>query len=215
MTGTFALFDIQNFLTPLKRVLPPMLVVVVAAIATPWPAFAIGAAAIAMSLLAANPFAADERGRLDTLYSTLPVSRRSVVVGRYLALLAVYAVVAVLATVVAIVVPLVRGEEVDYSVLLPVNLVSLVIFSVALAVQLPFFFSLGFTRARPMMYLPVAVLIGAFYLASQTGLLDRVDPAAVASGNPAVLALVGVGGSLVALVVSAVVSIARYGRRPL
>ena len=215
MTGTFAVFDIRNFFSPTKRVLPPLLLVVVAAVVTPWPAFAIGTAAIAMSLLAANPFAADERGRLDTLYSTLPVSRRGVVVGRYLALLAVYVLVAALATVVAIVVPLVRGGEIAFELLAPVNVASFVVFCVAVAVQLPFFFGLGFTRARPMMYLPIAVLIGAFYLASQTGLLDRVDPLAVASANPVGLAFAGVGGALVALVVSAAVSVSRYGRRSL
>jgi hypothetical protein len=58
-------------------------------------------------------------------------------------------------------------------------------------------------------------VIGALYLASQTGLLDGVDPVAVASGNPVALALVGIGGSLAALVVSAAVSTARYARRSL
>lgn len=216
MTGTFALFDMTNFLTPAKRLAPPLLFVLVLGVITPWPAVAIGGAAIVMSLLAPNPFAADERGRLDTLYATLPITRRTVVVGRYIALVALYLGVALLATIAAVVIPLVEGKAVaTTAVLAEVDAAGFVLFAVALAVQLPFFFSVGFTRARPMMYIPVAVLAAACWVASETGMLDHVSVLSVSSLNPAVLWAPGLVVAVVALVVSAAISSTRYARRAL
>jgi ABC-type transport system involved in multi-copper enzyme maturation permease subunit len=215
MIGTFAMFDVVNFATPLKRILPPILMVLIAVVASPWPAVGIGGAAIIMSLLAPNPFAADERGRLDTLYATLPVSRRTVVFGRYVALLVLYVAVAAFATLIAIVIPLIEGESVDFALLGLVNAGSFFVFGLAIAVQLPFFFSIGFTHARPMMYIPVAVLAGGAWLAAQTGILDTVDLGTVVSVNPAVLWVTGLVLVLAALAGSAVISSERYRRRAL
>ena len=215
MIASFALFDIANFVTPAKRVAPPLLIVAIAAIITPWPTFAIGAAAIVMSLLAANPFAADERGRLDTLYATLPLSRSAVVIGRYVSLTVIYLLVVLAANILAVAVPLTKGAEIDLWMLGMINLASVIIYALAIAVQLPFFFSVGFTRARPMMYIPVGVVAGLLWLAGQTGLVDDSDFTALQSIDPVVAVGVGVGVSVVALVISAAVSSVRYGRRSL
>jgi ABC-type transport system involved in multi-copper enzyme maturation permease subunit len=215
MTGTFALFDMANFITPAKRIIPPLLIVMLAALATPWPAFGVIAAAIAMSLLAPNPFADDERGHLDTLYATLPITRRTVVTGRYLALIVLYLVVALVATLAAVIISLIKGNPIGFDVLGLVNLVGVLIFAILLAVQLPFFFSVGFTRGRPMMYMPLAVLAGGAWLAGQTGLLSRIDLGSVTSLNPVALWVSGLAIAVLALVASAGLSSVRYGRRAL
>src|SRR4051812_362197 len=112
MIARFVVFDILNFVTPVKRFAPAMFLVLVAPWAAPSPAFGIGTAAIVMSLLAANPFAADERGRLDTLYATLPVTRRGVVIARYIALMVLYVAAAALGTGAALVVQIKSGQAV-------------------------------------------------------------------------------------------------------
>lgn len=215
MIAKFAVFDMLNFLTPVKRVAPALLLVLLAPWAAPSPAFGIGAGAIVMSLLVSNPFAADERGRLDTLYATLPLTRRGIVVGRYLALFALYIVVAAVGTAAAVVVQIKNGDAVDPLLFGAVNAVALMFFAIALAVQLPFFFSLGFTRARLMSFLPAAVFVGAAVLASQLGFLN--GPGLV-DGIARNLNALWVGAPIVAaaaLAASIAISAVRYSRRAL
>jgi ABC-type transport system involved in multi-copper enzyme maturation permease subunit len=215
MIGTFALFDIVNFVTPVKRIAPALLLVLVAPVISPWPAFGIGAAAIVMSLLASNPFSADERGHLDTLYATLPISRRSIVVARYLALVLLYVAVALLATVAVIVVTISQGKIVDFVSLGAVNGASLLVFTIALAVQLPFFFSVGFTRARLMTFIPVVVVVGGAAIASQTGMLEHTDVVSEIGRHLDILWVSTPIVAAIALAASIAISSARYGRRAL
>ena len=215
MIGTFARFDIINFVTPVKRIAPALLLVLVAPAISPWPAFGIGAAAIVMSLLASNPFAADERGRLDTLYATLPISRRSIVISRYLALVVLYVAVALIATIAVIVVTVSQGKPVDFVLLGAVNVASLLVFAVALAVQLPFFFSVGFTRARLMTFIPVVVVVGGAAIASQTGILKHADVVSEIAHHLDTLWVAAPIVAGVALAASIVISSTRYGSRAL
>jgi ABC-type transport system involved in multi-copper enzyme maturation permease subunit len=215
MIVTFARFDIINFVTPVKRIAPALLLVLVAPAISPWPAFGIGVAAIVMSLLASNPFAADERGRLDTLYATLPISRRSIVIARYLALAVIYVAVALVATVAVIVVTVSQGKTVDFVLLGAVNVASLLIFAIALAVQLPFFFSVGFTRARLMTFIPVVVVVGGAAIASQTGVLNDADVVSEIARNLDTLWVAAPIVAALALAASIVISSTRYGRRAL
>ncbi|MEP6481595.1 MAG: ABC-2 transporter permease [Rhodoglobus sp.] len=215
MIGTFARFDIVNFATPVRRVAPALLLVLATAVATPWPMFAIGTAAIVMSLLAANPFSADELGHLDTLYSTLPITRRNVVIGRYLALVLVYLATALLASIAAIIITLAGRHDIDILALAAINVAAFLVFAVSVAVQLPFFFSVGATRARPMIFIPAVVFGGGAALASQTGLLSRIDFATVISANLGILWVAVPVVAVAALAGSIAISSVRYGRRAL
>ncbi|MET4783305.1 ABC-2 transporter permease [Glaciihabitans sp. UYNi722] len=187
----------------------------VVATLTPWPEVGIIAAAMIMSFLAPNPFAADERGHLDTLYATLPITRR-VVVGRYLALVALYLAVAVVATIAVVVIPLTKGTAIDFAAFVPVNVAGFVIFAVALAVQLPLFFIVGYTRARPLIYIPIVAFVLVAWLVSQAGILDHGAFGSAGGSLPSgwILGLLVVI-AVAALVASAVISSARYGRRDL
>lgn len=215
MIARFAVFDILNFATPVKRVAPALFLVLVAPWAAPSPAFGIAAAAIVMSLLASNPFAADERGRLDTLYATLPLSRRGIVVGRYLALMAVYLIAAALATAAAVVIQIKSGSAPDPLLFGAVNVIALLFFAVAVSLQLPFFFSVGFTRARLLAFIPATVVVGGGALAAQFGALSATGLIDVISHN---LTALWVGAPLVVaalLAASIAISSARYSRRAL
>ncbi|CAN5277405.1 hypothetical protein BH09ACT2_BH09ACT2_08390 [soil metagenome] len=215
MIAKFILFDMLNFVTPVKRVAPALFLVLVAPAVAPWPAVGIGSAAIVMSLLASNPFATDERGRLDTLYATLPMSRQNIVVGRYLALVVMYLVVAVLATASTLFVQIASGDAVDFWLLGVVNVASLLIFAVGLAVQLPFFFSLGFTRARLMTFIPATLLVGGAALASQLGLIHGAQLTRLISYNLDILWPTASLLCAAALAASVVISAMRYRRRAL
>lgn len=215
MIAKFVLFDMLNFVTPVKRIAPALFLVLVAPFVAPWPALGIGAAAIVMSLLASNPFATDERAGLDTLYATLPMTRRSVVLGRYISLVVLYLIVASLGTVAAIVVHIKDGQVVDFRLLQLVNVVALLIFIGGLAVQLPFFFSVGFTRARFMTFIPAALLVGGAALASQLGLIHGADLIRVVSHNVNSLLLPALIIGAAALAVSVVISATQYSRRAL
>lgn len=215
MIATFAAFDTANFVVPLRKILPPALVVVLAAVVTPWPVTSVVAGAVVMTLLAPHHFADDERSDLDVLYSTLPVDRRTVVIGRYLSLLLVYLAVAALATLATVVVSGLEGSPVPVDVLVPAHLGSLIFFCVAVAVQLPFFFALGHARARPMIYVPVVVLSAGTWLLGQTSLFDGLDPRSVASLDPVPAWSAGAAGALALFVASAAVSVVLYRRRPL
>lgn len=215
MIATFTAFDVMSFVSPLKRFAPMLLAIVAVAVFAPFPAFSIAAAAALMILLAPQTFATDERGRLDTLYATLPVSRRTVVVGRYLALVLLYLVMAAFATAVAAAVGLVQGERVSPGLLALVNLGALVFFLLVIAVQLPFFFAAGFTRARPMMYIPLVVVAGLAWLAGRLGIHQSLAPGDLGALHPA-LAVTLVLLALAAVVtVSAMTAAARYARRSL
>ena len=215
MIVRFAVFDILNFITPAKRVAPALLLVLVAPWAAPSSAFGIGAAAIVMSLLASNPFAADERGRLDTLYATLPITRRGIVIGRYLALLVAYLVAAALATAVAVVVQIKSGQAVDPRLFGAVNVFSLLFFAVAISLQLPFFFSVGFTRARLLTFIPAAVLVGAAAVASQVGTLSAHGLINGVSRSLTALWIVAPIVVTAVLVASLIIASAQYSRRAL
>lgn len=215
MIATFTTFDILSFATPLRRFLPSVAVVVVVAVIAPLPALAIPVAAALMALMAPQTFATDERGRLDTLYAILPISRRTVVAGRYLAVVILYLAMAAVATLAAVAVTLAQGASVPLGQLAVINLVCLVVLLLMISAQLPFFFGLGFARARPMMYLPLVAVSGAVWLAERFALRDAVDLEAVTRLHPAAvaapLALVVVG----AVVLSALLAAGRYEARSL
>jgi hypothetical protein len=215
MIAAFARFDLRNTFGQGTRVLAPLAFVALVAVVFPLPALAVIGAVAVGSLIASGPFLADERGRLDTLYATLPVTRRHVVIGRYVTLVVLYLVAAAIASVVSLVAAGVRGAPFDGGAFVLAHAVGFLAVSVALAVQVPFFFSVGFTRARPMMYLPLAVLVAALWLTKNSGLFDHVTELRMPAASLAVAEVLAVLLGLALLVGSAAVSVGRYRRRAL
>jgi ABC-type transport system involved in multi-copper enzyme maturation permease subunit len=212
MTAAFTGFDLRNMLG--VRTLLPLLFVAVFGATLPVPGLPIVIGALIASVTVSTPFQGDERGRLDTLYATAPLARRSVVVGRYLSTL-VFALAAVLiGTVTTLVSAAVRHQAVSWPLIAVMLLVALVCICVTYAVQLPWFFALGFTRGRPMVYIPVAVIAVGGFLAGQSGMLTSASPAEI--GLPPWPLAVGVGcAGIAALVVSGAVSDRLYRHREL
>lgn len=212
MVLTFTRFDLASLWAQRARLLSPVLFVVAVTLLLPLPELAALAAFAVTTLFAATPFIADERSQLDTLYATLPITRRTVVLGRYLLLLLGFVAVDLLGTGLAALGTLVRGDAVSTATLAEVQPVAFLATSVALGVQLPLFFALGYARARPMTFVPAVVLLGPLYLAYRLGWLDNLALPDLSS--PLVMSTAAVGG-LAVLALSAAASARLYARREL
>lgn len=216
MTAAFTLFDLRNFATtqPLRMLLPLALVVVFGA-TVPLSGAPIVIGALMAAVTASYYFQGDERGLLDTLYAITPISRCSVVVGRYISMLVLAAISVGLGAATAFIAAAIRHESLSWPVTATMLLAAFGIVTVAFAVQLPWFFALGFTRGRPMVYVPVGVIAVAAFVASQTGLrhgsvrlASFSDPSALATAMVLIL-------GAAALVASATVAVRLYRKRAL
>ncbi|GEK80682.1 ABC-2 transporter permease [Agrococcus baldri] len=204
MIAAFARFDLRSWFARTQTMLT-LLFVVVVGIALPVPGMAIVAAGFVTSIMVSAPFLGDEHGRLDTLYGVLPVTRGAVVVGRTLALVAYYLAAAILATAVTLVMALARGEQVAPGILLIAHAAAAAFLGVTMALQLPVFFRIGYSRGRLMAYAPALVVAGLAWLAQATGALAPMQQALAGIPLAAMVAggiVLGVLGICIAAVVA-------------
>lgn len=216
MIATFTRFDLRNFATTQPaRVIIPLAFVIIFGATLPVPGLPILAGGIIAAITASYPFQGDERGLLDTLYATTPVSRRAVTVGRYLSTLLMAAVAIGLGIGVAAVMATIRHQELSGSLIGTMSMAAFAVVAIALSVQLPWFFALGFTRGRPMIFIPVAVISVAGWLAGRSGLLDGTSPGGMVPtpGAPVVIGVLVAGTALLAA--SATIATRLYARREL
>lgn len=212
MTFLFARFDLRTWV-PQRQALLPLAFIAVIAVVLPVPGFAIIGAALVTSLVLSTAFLGDERGGLDTLYGILPVSRRSIVIGRTLSLLVYYLLAAAIATVVTLVVAAVRSEAISIHLILLLHAVALAIVGLSFSLQLPVFFRIGYARARYMAYAPSATLAALAWLGQATGAMDGLSnresiPVFLVSGIAAGFGVIGVA-------IGAFAGVAAYRRRSL
>lgn len=205
MITAFTRLDLSAWF-PRTQTLLTLLFVAVIGVVLPIPGMAIVAAGLVTSLMVSTPFLGDERGRLNTLYGVLPVSRSTVVTGRAMSVLTYYLAAAALATAVTVVMALVRGTQIPTDLLLVAHAAALGFIGLSMALQLPVFFRVGYSRGRFVAYAPAFVVAGGAWLLQATGAhvpfqdaLSGVPMLAIA-GAGVLLALLGV---VVAIVVSA------------
>lgn len=203
MIASFTRLDLSSWF-PRSQTLLTLVFVVVIGVLLPVPGMAVMAAVT--SLMVSSPFLGDERGHLDTLYGVLPVSRRTVVIGRALSVFSYYLVAAGLATAVTVVMATVRGDAIASEILIIAHASALAFVGLSMALQLPVFFRIGYSRGRLMAYAPVFVVAGLAWLTQALGVqgpfveaFDGVPIAAIAGAGAAI----GVGGIICAIVVGA------------
>ncbi len=211
MSLAFARFDLQSWL-PRTQTLLPLAFIAVVGIVLPVPGMAIAASAIVTMLLVSAPFLGDERGRLDTLYGVLPVSRRSIVVGRMLAILVLFVIAAAVANATTLVMAAVRGGSPDPQLLLIANAAAFALVGLAVSLQLPVLFRIGYSRGRLMAYAPALVIAGLAWLGQELGLLTSDAPA---PAPVAVLAGIGFALGVLGVVVGTAVAVRQYEGREL
>ncbi|WP_114559534.1 ABC-2 transporter permease [Desertihabitans aurantiacus] len=211
---TFTRFDLASWF-PRRQNLLTLTFAALAGVALPVPGMAVVAAALVTSLMVSAPFLGDERGRLNTLYGVLPVSRRSVVLGRALSVLVYYLVAAVVGTVVTLVVAAVRGDALPApELLVTVHAIAFAVVGVAMAVQLPALFRVGYSAGRLIAYAPAFLIACLAWLAQATGVLAPL--AASASEVPvAVVAAAGFGLGVLGIVVGTALAVHFYRTREL
>jgi hypothetical protein len=154
------------------------------------------------------PFYISERARLDTLYAVLPLSRRSLLLGRYVWALAAFAAVAAVGIPVSLLVAGLEHVSFPGNALTAIVAVSWALFALNISVVYPLFVRFGATLAGMLgAVVPISALAGAAYTAGQAWVLK---PGPVWPGLLAV-------GCVILFCASAAVTMAlnpRRARRP-
>ncbi|NLJ90514.1 MAG: ABC-2 transporter permease [Clostridiales bacterium] len=120
---------------------------------------------VGLPMILTYPFAISEKNNLDTLYSTLSLDRKDVVVGRY-AFVLINEIIAILVLVIVAIIksnfkPLDMSSE---ELVLYVCILSM-FFSFIVSFQYPILFKLGYSKAKLYTYIPMMIiffLIGLF-----------------------------------------------------
>ncbi len=209
-TLAFARFDVLFWL-PRRQTLLPLVLIVVVGIVLPVPGMAVLTSAVVASMMISAPFLGDERGRLETLYGVLPLSRSDVVGGRALAIVVYYLVASVIAVVMTAVVGVVRGSIVPLELMGVALAVSFAFIGLAMSVQLPVLFRVGYSRGRLVAYAPALIVAGVLWLNEATGAFEL---GGLSFPVPVVLAA-GIALGVMGVVVGALLASRAYGRREL
>ncbi|PPF43357.1 hypothetical protein C5B85_13610 [Pseudoclavibacter sp. AY1F1] len=211
MTLAFTRFDLTSWAFK-KQTLLLLAFIALIGIVLPIPGMAIAASALVTSLILSAPFLGDERDRLDTLYGVLPISRSTVVVGRALSVLLFGLAAVAVATAVTFVMAWVRNRELAPELLIVSYAAAFAIVGLAVGVQLPVLFRVGYTRGRFMVYVPVIVIAGGAWVGQAAGILgDQTFSALPLEGVVAACAAIGVIG----ITVGTGLAVRFYGAREL
>jgi len=106
-------------------------------------------------IFSSYPFSVGERSALDTLYATLPVSKKKIVAGRYLFSICLTLTALVLSCLISFIMMQVLGKNFDLLITFTSALVCFVLFSLIEAIQMPIFFKFGYTKAKFLTYIPL------------------------------------------------------------
>lgn len=163
--------------------------------------FSIGILMVYALFYSSYPFIMAEKNQLDLLYATLPLRKSTLVAGRYLFALTMNLYGAVFAIVLGAVYSMIKKEPFFLPEQLLTLLLIFVMFTFVTCLQFPFYFKLGYTKAKivammPLMFIPV-VVIGIEKLMPNgfetlVELIQR-NPAAVVIGVAVVWILTAVG----------------------
>lgn len=214
MIARFVLLDLHGLARKPWRILAGLgtLVLISAAIL---PAFAIPLAAVFAVVIVPDAFLMDERGRLDILYATLPISRTTVVVGRYVTSIVVYVLAAAVGNAITLLAPEFGGAPTHPAFLALVNVAGFIVAALGLAIQLPVFFAIGFTKARFASLLPAIAVLVAITIGHKSGLFSGRLAATLTGSIPPAIAVTSVAAGVALLVISALAARSVYQRRSL
>ena len=109
-------------------------------------------------MVAGYPFSIGDKANIDMFYTTLPLSRKQVVTGRYLFTLCLYAITILISLALIAVAVVVRGNHVEAMEVLYGISWSFLLFSFMVGVQFPLYFKMGYTKARLLANLPLFIL---------------------------------------------------------
>ncbi len=127
----------------------------------------IGVGLMIATLLLGYPFAIGEKSNLDALYTTLSIKKKEVVKGRFMFALIINICAIVFSNVLAVAglyISRIGGFATDIGVggYAESLLILSLIFIFTQAVQIPFFFKLGYTKAKVLSIIPFIILMLGF-----------------------------------------------------
>ena len=118
--------------------------------------FAAGFLMLFGTLFISYPFSAGERNGIDLLYATLSITRKTVVLGRYLFAMVLNLCAGVLAYILIFLASMLLKIDFQHGSIISLVLALLIVYSIVQAFQLPFYFKLGYAKARFIIYIPLA-----------------------------------------------------------
>lgn len=175
---------------------------------------------VSLVLIMVYPFTISEKNGMETLYSTLSLRRKNVVIGRYGFVLFIETISIIYMSVVAAL--LSTFFTIDFSMketLLTLSMLSMV-FSFIISLQYPFFFRFGYTKARTLANIPVFVIVLALgilpNLMEKSWIFQSWNTfSQVAEANPILLFVLPLASGMLALTVSCFIACRLYGKRDL
>lgn len=162
------------------------------------------------------PFLADERGRHDLLYATLPVRRRSVVWGRHLYFLVMELVAVIVAIAISSAFTLATRHMLDLGFIALLAWASTAVASLIITVQLPVLFAVGYTKSRWVVVVPLIICLSPMVLTQIPGMSGRLTgfwPGALTPTWSLTVAAILAAVVVVLWTTSAVISARLYAKR--
>lgn len=162
-----------------------------------------------MMIVNTNLFAVQERYGLERLYSSLPGTRKSYVAGRYLASIMNFLIAFIIMLLTALFTFSINGKMFAMHEIFSSFSISLLIFSAIQAIQLPIYFSFGYSKGRFLSMIPFLAFFGIGLLTTYSEKMGAAI-AYILSHN---ISLYCLFGSIAVMIVSYFVSLQCYKKR--
>ena len=140
------------------------------------PAAAIGMCMMCSVIFGCYPFSVGEKNSTDTLYATLPLTKKNIVVGRYAFTIALNLFMLSVSLVISIGFMVAFKKELVLLEVLLTALIYFVVFSLLEAIQLPIYFKFGYTKAKFLTYLPLLCFPASLMITSNIVGADSLIP---------------------------------------
>lgn len=121
-----------------------------------------------------NLFTLEEKYHLERLYSMLAVSRKQLILGRYLSTTLNFVVGFIFIFATTIIFSIINKQVIIWQDILVGFQISFFGFSVVSAIQLPIYFGFGYSRGRFLSILPFLILVGGIGLSSVNEKIAKV-----------------------------------------
>lgn len=149
-----------------------------------------------------NLFAVQERYGLERLYGSLAVNKRSIVLGRYISTTFNYLFAFFVIVIIGVLLSFMQGRSNPTQGIFEGFCLSLFVFSLISAIQLPIYFGTGYTKGRILSMIPFLIIVGFVMLQSLVAKLEGIIKSILSYGNFIYT---------LCLIISAVVMIVSYG----
>ncbi len=164
-----------------------------------------------VALMSSYIFVIQEKNNLDLLYGSVSVSRKDIVLGRYVYIFLTYLISFIMITVVALGFMLYNGETLSaYNIAVAFSS-SVFVFSAITGTQIPIYFKMGYTKAKMLALIPFIAIILLVMVVAVPSFVSALSWAAefFQSNKSAVI----IGGILLGFVIQYLsyrVSLAKY-----